>query len=290
MYFRARYYDPNTGEFTSRDPLEYVDGMSQYRGFQDLPLVGVDDLGDLADEDHGGGSGHVEFDTCAIAKARCKELRNRWNDAGHGCLVKFMDLFLGKSHGHTRDNPADLTTLCPDMQEKLISDSILISGLRAKMKTVPCDGKTHSVNWIKSNQLEIEYLPLSQCANVPLPLTGDPIECTPEQRQLAGTLRFQVKGTISTNSWRETYGSGCSKQYRSCCTRKGNFTYTVKDPFSFGRNWFRECGGFGTNTYAPYYKACGFLQESCGHDPPWWEMSGSLQESFTSCRTAFTDR
>jgi RHS repeat-associated protein len=33
MYFRARYYDPNTGEFLSRDPLEYVDGMSQYRGY-----------------------------------------------------------------------------------------------------------------------------------------------------------------------------------------------------------------------------------------------------------------
>ena len=31
LYFRARYYDPATGEFISRDPLEYVDGMSQYR-------------------------------------------------------------------------------------------------------------------------------------------------------------------------------------------------------------------------------------------------------------------
>ena len=33
MYFRARYYDPATGEFISRDPLEYVDGMSLYRGY-----------------------------------------------------------------------------------------------------------------------------------------------------------------------------------------------------------------------------------------------------------------
>jgi hypothetical protein len=32
-YFRARYYDPSTGEFTSPDPLEYVDGMSLYRGY-----------------------------------------------------------------------------------------------------------------------------------------------------------------------------------------------------------------------------------------------------------------
>ncbi len=33
MYFRARYYEPTTGEFCSKDPLEYVDGMSLYRGY-----------------------------------------------------------------------------------------------------------------------------------------------------------------------------------------------------------------------------------------------------------------
>jgi hypothetical protein len=33
MYYRARYYDPETGEFVSQDPLDYVDGMSQYRGY-----------------------------------------------------------------------------------------------------------------------------------------------------------------------------------------------------------------------------------------------------------------
>jgi hypothetical protein len=33
MVLRARYYDPLTGEFISPDPLEYVDGMSLYRGY-----------------------------------------------------------------------------------------------------------------------------------------------------------------------------------------------------------------------------------------------------------------
>jgi RHS repeat-associated protein len=43
MYFRARYYDPSTGEFISRDPLEYVDGMSLYRGY--FVPIGVDPSG-----------------------------------------------------------------------------------------------------------------------------------------------------------------------------------------------------------------------------------------------------
>ena len=33
MYFRARMYDTSTGEFGSRDPLGYVDGMSLMRGY-----------------------------------------------------------------------------------------------------------------------------------------------------------------------------------------------------------------------------------------------------------------
>jgi hypothetical protein len=40
---RARSYDPTTGEFTSRDPLEYVDGMSVYRGY--FVSAGVDPRG-----------------------------------------------------------------------------------------------------------------------------------------------------------------------------------------------------------------------------------------------------
>jgi RHS repeat-associated protein len=39
VIYRARYYDPETGEFASRDPLEYVDGMSLYRGYFALGKV-----------------------------------------------------------------------------------------------------------------------------------------------------------------------------------------------------------------------------------------------------------
>ncbi|MEL7499552.1 MAG: RHS repeat-associated core domain-containing protein [Planctomycetota bacterium] len=39
MYFRARNYDSTTGEFTSKDPLEYVDGMSSHRAYFSTHLV-----------------------------------------------------------------------------------------------------------------------------------------------------------------------------------------------------------------------------------------------------------
>ena len=42
-FYRARYYDTTTAEFTSRDPLEYVDGMSLMRGY--FGISGIDPLG-----------------------------------------------------------------------------------------------------------------------------------------------------------------------------------------------------------------------------------------------------
>ncbi len=42
-HFRARWYDPSTGGFVSRDPLGYVDGMSLYRGY--FGITNLDPLG-----------------------------------------------------------------------------------------------------------------------------------------------------------------------------------------------------------------------------------------------------
>ena len=43
VFLRARYYDTATGEFISRDPLGYVDGMSLYRAY--FAINGVDPQG-----------------------------------------------------------------------------------------------------------------------------------------------------------------------------------------------------------------------------------------------------
>ncbi len=46
MYYRARYYDPETSEFVSQDPMEYVDGASVYRGY--FLIRGIDPFGLLS--------------------------------------------------------------------------------------------------------------------------------------------------------------------------------------------------------------------------------------------------
>jgi len=49
FYFRARNYDANLGQFISRDPIGYVDGMSLYRGY--FAVNGVDAFGlDFSDQ------------------------------------------------------------------------------------------------------------------------------------------------------------------------------------------------------------------------------------------------
>ena len=41
-YYRARYYDPNTGRFLSRDPLGYIDGMNLYEYVRSNPIKFLD--------------------------------------------------------------------------------------------------------------------------------------------------------------------------------------------------------------------------------------------------------
>jgi RHS repeat-associated protein len=55
-YFRARYFDAELGRFISRDPLEYVDGMSMYQGY--FASWGVDPFGLRGSRV---GSGHVKL-------------------------------------------------------------------------------------------------------------------------------------------------------------------------------------------------------------------------------------
>ncbi len=49
MYYRARYYDPENGEFISQDPMEMVDGASTYRGY--FVPGSVDPVGQNLQED-----------------------------------------------------------------------------------------------------------------------------------------------------------------------------------------------------------------------------------------------
>ncbi len=45
MYYRARTYDPETGRFMQRDPLEYVDGMNLFEYVSSRPIILKDPYG-----------------------------------------------------------------------------------------------------------------------------------------------------------------------------------------------------------------------------------------------------
>ncbi len=75
LLIRARYYDPMTGEFTSRDPLEYVDGMSLYRGY--FVPNGTDPSGmDLASFPTDGGLPEQQLFT-TTCNCRCTETETK---------------------------------------------------------------------------------------------------------------------------------------------------------------------------------------------------------------------
>jgi RHS repeat-associated protein len=122
MYFRARYYNPLTGEFLRRDPLGFEDGMSLYRGYH--PINSVDPMGlDITSGSTSGGLsyfyvaadgifldtplGTVVYDPSEISEESARHIAQHFYDEGQefGTLylgntssadLRFMDTGLGK--------------------------------------------------------------------------------------------------------------------------------------------------------------------------------------------------
>ncbi len=116
-HFRARWYDPATGGFVSRDPLRYVDGMSLYRGYFGVRGVdpsGLDDRVDhYVDE-------QIITDMRAKAKEKCRgtspttpdnfaayqrKMDATCPDEGRvvdGITVNYCNILLARSVMHTR--------------------------------------------------------------------------------------------------------------------------------------------------------------------------------------------
>ena len=77
LYFRARYYSPQLGQFISRDPLGYVDGMSQYRAY--FVPGSVDPWGLCPPEDGCQTERHHWFPQEAAIKTRILKLCPKFN-------------------------------------------------------------------------------------------------------------------------------------------------------------------------------------------------------------------
>ena len=112
MYFRARYYNSGLGQFISRDPLGYVDGMSQYRAY--FVPGGVDPWGLIAGDPWTGPQWHHVIPTSwreNIEEFYAAELEARgiiaqqWLDrADNGWVIS------GKWHNHIHNKGNDWNT------------------------------------------------------------------------------------------------------------------------------------------------------------------------------------
>ena len=116
LHFRARYYDPNLGEFISRDPLEYVDGMSLYRGYfvpGQLDSNGTQVKTSVKDfwKDNcdcvAGATAGIDVDHLGdenIWKNRKKDPFKGWNDNANKCfLVSNINNMLGGTMRNVRN-------------------------------------------------------------------------------------------------------------------------------------------------------------------------------------------
>ena len=107
MHFRARYYDPTTGEFISRDPLEYVDGMSLYGGY--FVPSGLDPTGSVCIKCHCKFLGEPKEDVSGWFKTECGGL------ASTCCRKKCGSAWTGKWRicNAIPDTRAPSTGSCP---------------------------------------------------------------------------------------------------------------------------------------------------------------------------------
>ncbi len=100
MYFRARYYDVTTGEFTSRDPLEHVDGMSIMRGY--FSLNTHDPFGELSTKEH-----QVEFGKCGELARTTFDWKLR-NDRQYGYIIQKITIHCVSASCSIPKDPNDI--------------------------------------------------------------------------------------------------------------------------------------------------------------------------------------
>jgi len=98
MYYRARYYSPNTGRFLSRDPIGHKDGMNLYQYVISSPVKYMDpygleippELDDSVSPDHGGGQDWL-FDPASVS-TEYSQCKINWQAVADGSSTFFGGL------------------------------------------------------------------------------------------------------------------------------------------------------------------------------------------------------
>jgi len=230
LYYGYRYFDPHTGRWPSRDPIEELGGVNLHAFISNKAINDIDILGlAMGPEGRGNHMGGPEW-TCESAREHLNEVVKKWKDQ-YPAAAKILGKFLeGNGDDHDFSNDAAFVN---EIKEK--GKSIICGRISAEVCKDPKRGETN----VNLDSVNIRWNP-----------------SLPDQNAMFyayGGARLSVNGTATVG--RALFWNG-------------TFDVTLGDRYVFLGNLDGKGKGFISNTFGKAYRAGRHLQENCkGQNP-----------------------
>ncbi|MCU0778842.1 MAG: hypothetical protein MUF86_14425, partial [Akkermansiaceae bacterium] len=226
--YTYRWYDPLTGRWPSRDPIEELGGMNIYGFVENKGILLWDTLGLMTP--HGWGPPLTSADewTCETARKFLEDKEKVWEKT-YPAASKILQRFLqGDSNPHDFSHDQDFV------------DNVITEGegkICGRIQNEVCKDSKQGAKTIELDEVEIRWNPGIAGWNAMF--------------YSYGGARLSVKGIAIV---------GRAQIWR------GNFDVTLTDTYIFlGHNTIK---GAVSNVLGPAYRASRFLQENCkGNNP-----------------------
>jgi RHS repeat-associated protein len=248
-HFRARWYDPATGGFVTRDPLGYVDGMSLYRGYFGVRGLDPDGSMSFVPKDEGvlvaeGPDGNVRRRVYRDSSGNCYETRGHMLRTQVPCRT-------------------EATSMLYNLGDSLLEETgIVYKGLKRNEEAVGPFGSYHGLPKDGNPIDMMKDIAINQC-------TTDGSTCMSVMVVMAhGNFGNTCDGTVPFDTIAEFFGQilycrPCYILLNSCNTGgnppdKSDYR-NQKIPYAA-----RVAQVTGCTVFAPYSKVVGFLLDPAG--------------------------
>jgi len=228
-YYGYRYYEPVTGRWASRDPIEEIGGSNLYGLLGNKSLTTWDAIGLMPPGGWGPPSSPQEKWTCASARKYLEDLAKSWKIT-YPAASKMLDRFLkgdSKDHDFSEDQEVVNNILSEGSQMicSQISDEI-------------CRGAGQGTKKVKLDEVKIRWNPTLPGANGMFYAYGGARISVEESSVVIDKI----------GRW------------------KSNFRVTLSDTYVFLDH--STLKGAISNVLGPAYRASRFLQEECAGSKP----------------------